>query len=41
MKKDKEYSNFVFKTILNKQTDNFHEIMSSKNMKYKKAQLNL
>ena len=40
-KKDREYSNFVYKTIMNKQTKNFHEILLSKNMKSKKTQLNL
>jgi hypothetical protein len=40
-RKDKEYSNFVYKTILDGRRDNFHDVLSSRNMKYKKAQLNL
>lgn len=41
MKKDKEYSNFVFKTITQKNGDSLHKILLSNNQKYKKEQLKL
>jgi hypothetical protein len=41
VKKDKAYSNFVFKTITQRNGDNLHKILESSNQKYKKEQLKL
>ena len=41
LKKDKEYSNYVFQTINKKKGENFHKILSSNSENFKKHHLNL
>lgn len=41
LKKDKEYSNMVFRTVADRKNADLHEILANKNLKFKKTQLNL
>jgi hypothetical protein len=41
VRKDREFSNYVFKTITQKKGDNLHKILQSGNQRYKKEQLGL
>jgi hypothetical protein len=36
VRKDREFSNYVFKTITQKNGDNLHKILKSNNQRYKK-----
>ena len=41
LNKDKNHSNMVFKSIVSGSKDNFHDILGSNNLKYKRSKLNL
>ena len=41
LKQDKDYSHEVFMTVSNGKGDNLHDILKSRNMKYKRSQLHL